>query len=224
MGVKSRVPIMMEAMTKALGLGDTFPDGPWDRAGRGRSFEVFATEQDLDSWLAELPEFRAPYELFRVDLVPDRAGRYKETPIRCPGVSISTCGTESEDSWNFWLRASGVGPEVADLDIGDLVRLLSYNGFINIQHGRRHRDAEDATSFGLVDRLANQATGETRIHHDHLRVYRHLVRRAKRDVVCTSLWQTSDGLREDTRVGFTQRALDRYRLGHQYVATPSIEG
>lgn len=209
-------------MTTTLTTNDIYPRGPWDRDG-GQSFEVFASEEDLDRWLQELPDPWGPYELCGYDLVDAGDGRFVPVPFACPALRIASCRGGPEQRWNFWIRVSSVAPPLDSLAGERLSALLSFSGFINVQHGRGSGDREEPSAIALVDRLVNRSTGEVRAHDTQLRVYRHLVRRAKADIVCKSVWELADGTeREDRLVGFTRRAVELWRGGHRFAARPAL--
>lgn len=212
-------------MTRVLTTNDLYPRGPWDRDGRGQSFEVFASEEDVDRWLQELPDPLGPYELHGYDLVDSGDGGFVPVPFTCPALRIASCrGGGPQQRWDFWIRVLPVTPAPDSLAREGLSALLGYNGFINVQHGRGSDEREEASAIALVDRIVNRSTGEVRTHDSQLQVYRHLVRRAKADIVCRSIWELADGTeREDRVVGFTRRAVELWRGGHRFVARPALE-
>lgn len=186
----------------------TFLSGPdWDRAGRGRRTDFFATDEEILDWLA--PELSANglrvvgYEL---EHQPD--GKYVEIPYATDTLPIGA-PNEPYRRWKFYLSQFSQRPDVRDLVGTPVDATLSVNGLIQIQHGLvTQAGVRERSSVSLVDRVRNLATGEAIVHDASLKLYQRLVRSLKPRLTHSVVWKFADGsMLEDTRVRMTDGAF-----------------
>jgi hypothetical protein len=185
----------------------------WDRAGRGRRTEFFATDEEILDWLApELSSNGLRVVGYELERQPDR--KYVEIPYATDALPIGTANEPSR-RWKFYLQPVHTAPDIHDLLGTSVDATLSVNGLIQIQHGLvTQAGVRERSSVGLVDRVRNLATGEVIVHDASLKLYRRLVRSLKPRLTHSAVWTFADGSTvEDTGVRMTNGAFDAATSG-----------
>jgi hypothetical protein len=202
----------------------------WERVGRGRTLQFFATDEEVQGWLVHaLPPEYAPYHLVGVDIVKeDRL--YVEQPFMCEISALLQCmqGLE-EPRYDFWIWSEILTSTLPLQGGAWLTKFFSFNGLINLQHGSMIRDYSDpsrricraASSIGLVDRVRNLDTGEERHHEGYLRIYKALHKTIKKALVYSSIIRFPDGHEEeDTHLRMTEAAVHSCQAGFPFINAP----
>jgi hypothetical protein len=136
----------------------------WDRKGRGKSFQFFATDCELAEVLGySLPARFAPYSLMAVKKEM-LEGRFVQRPIHFEIDDFLE--QRRKGAWRFFLRSHVLTPELHVPEGIPIDRLFAFNGFLNVFHGAMHRGRISASVVGVVDRITHRATQQT-IHHKH---------------------------------------------------------
>jgi len=136
----------------------------WDRKGRGKSFQFFATDAEVAEVLGcSLPAKFAPYSLMAVKK-EKLEGRFVQRPVHLEIPDFLE--QRRKGTWRFFLRSHALTPELHLPEGIPIDRLFAFNGLMNVFHGVMHRGRLSASVVGVVDRITNRATQQT-IHHKH---------------------------------------------------------
>lgn len=196
----------------------------WRRLGKGRVVEFFATDDEVQTWLIEgLPNEYHPYTLVGVDLV--KVGRtYIENGFEFEVRELKKAmyKTDAVRS-HFWIRSKVITPELDFLKQTRITWVLSYTGFVNLQHGAYIKNmGRPASSIGIVDKVINDATGEVRHHKEYLRIFNSLKRLIKKSLCYSSIHTFKNGSRrEDTTLQLmTEKAVQAYEHGLIFTNEP----
>lgn len=203
----------------------------WQRAGRGRVLQFFATDEEVQRWLiAALPSEYAPYLLIGVDLVKE--GRiFVEKPFQCEVSSLLDCMQLGiEPRFKFWIWSKVLIPNPPLKTERQLSRWLSFNGLVLLQHGRTITDKTDpsrqvcrsASSIGMVDKVVNIRTGETRQFEGYLKIYKKIHKAISKSLMYSSIVRFRDGHEEeDTQLQLmTEGAVQSYNKGFPFINKP----
>jgi hypothetical protein len=194
----------------------------WQRMGRGRTLQFFATDDEVQSWLSSLPERYEPYLLMGVDKV--RAGsNYVDLPFHCRIEEFLECSKAGDGNrWEFWILSEAITPGLVALHQGRLGVLYSYSGLVRLVHGLTLRDCRDASSIGIVDKVINLDTGEVRQHAEYLEIFNTLRKTIKKDLRYSAIGHFPDGSQhEDTSLRlFTEGAVRAHEAGMLFTRTP----
>lgn len=146
----------------------------WFRLGRGRGFDFrIVTDQLVSLLKCVLRTEYAPYSLIVVELVK-RGDVYVEQAHE--GDILDLSAVSSPDQWQFFIRSCVL---TGDIDFGKMkepLRFCSFNGLINLQHGRVIHGNPDASSIGIVDRVATNMGDRVVQHVDYLKIFQGLRR------------------------------------------------
>lgn len=206
----------------------------WQRVGRGRSLQFFATDEEVQAWLNHaLPEEFAPYVLVGVDKIKQSRFKYVDEPFQCDVSALSACmsGPVGRRS-DFWICSKVLTPELLLRRGIWQQRLFSSNGLVDLAHGmmvkvRNPRDPAQpleqyASAVGIVDKIQNLETGEVRQYEGYLRIYQALRKVIRKELVYSSVVRAADGTEaEDTSVALmTEGAVRAYAEGIPYINRP----
>lgn len=141
----------------------------WLREGRGKTFQCFATAEELVEILSmALPVQFAPYSLLGTCLVKEGktyqhdylSGSISDFPLlRARGIQ------------QFFIRSQVLSGELLITHGSNLDHLCVANGLINLQQGSLAKSLPNETHIGLVDKVRNTLTGELRQHADYLKIF-----------------------------------------------------
>ena len=189
----------------------------WERASRGRRIQFFATDEDVNRWLAELPDEFAPYRIISLDKRKSHDGSYEDVwSLREPRVG----GPE----WSHWLCSQVLhGAPHEALLAGVDSRSLTLSGLLHLQHGLRMADGRrDESSLSVVDRVARRGGVEERHHLEALRLFERMRRRIRRDLSYFSTFRLDDGTTVDSTAVLWTKAAAELALSHaeDFVAEP----
>ncbi len=196
----------------------------WYRVGRGCALQFFATDDEVQEWLAGcLPEQFGPYSLVGADRV--KQGRvYVEHPFEFSIHGLSQAMYEKDEiRWQYWIRSKVMTPELDFACERRVTWVFSCNGLVELQHGRTIRGmGRAASSLCLVDKVRNEDTGETRHYKDSLKVFNSLQRHIKKALCYSSIHSFKNGSeREDTRLQLmTEKAVEAYNNGFLFKNAP----
>src|SRR5687768_10334579 len=101
----------------------------WQRRGRGRERQFFATDEEVQRYLENLPAALGPYDLIVVQHFP--AG--KETSGPESFITTVSSHFANPRGHTLWLRAAALTPPIP-LN-SQVERWCAVNGLILIQHG-----------------------------------------------------------------------------------------
>lgn len=159
-------------MTSDIGINEVLDPDQWLRQGPGKVVESDLLPMEVASLLEGCAQGDASWRLISVQMV--RCGsafqeRAETIAFRDLPASVS------EGFWQYFLWVPALSPWIAQR--GDLhltIPLLSTNGLVNIQCGRRSRIGAAKTLFGLVDRVRNRRTGESVRHVGYGNIFNRL--------------------------------------------------
>ncbi len=158
----------------------------WHRAGRGRSFQFYATDDEIAEWLLEMLQADfAPYVVFREKRVGSRLVVHER--------NLDDIERSFADDRNtrHWIKSAVLSPGLHPEDISapNDVGKLSFNGLIAVRLGADWKGRREAAELALIDRVRNDETAEERRRSDYLRIFERLRRSLrKRLVVNTEDW------------------------------------
>jgi len=163
----------------------------WQRAGRGRSFQFYALDDEVGEWLiASLPPESAPYLVFREQSANGRLIVH-EWPID----EIAASFAEDRNA-RHWIKSARLTPalQVEDVSLPRDLGRLSFSGLISVVLGADWNGRREETNLGLVDRIRHVETGEERGQPGYLGIFERL-RRAMRErlIVETQDWPMTAG-------------------------------
>ena len=76
----------------------------WERVGRGKGLQFFATDEEMQGWVADCPPERyRPYYLVGSDLVRE-GGSYVQRPFRYPSDELILCLREGPEGHGSQLK------------------------------------------------------------------------------------------------------------------------
>lgn len=203
----------------------------WRRLGRGRDFQFFATDDEVQDWLLNcLPQEFGPYSLIGADLVKE--GKiYVEQAFEFDISELKKAIYEQDEPrWQYWIISKVLTPELNLVKGTNITRILSFNGLILLHHGSniRHYGLDikklyrAASSIGIVDKVINDATGEVRHHEEYLCIFNSLKRLIKKSLCYSSIHTFKNGSkREDTKLQLmTEKAVEAYKAGLVFTNEP----
>jgi hypothetical protein len=203
----------------------------WNRIGRGRTLQFFATDDEVQHWLkTALPPEYAPYTLVGTDKVRVDRRRYIDQPFRCELVELVQCMHAIQTPrYNFWILSEVLTPGLLLEPRPGVDRILSFNGLILLQHGlmlKDYRDPiqsikQDASSIGIVDRVVNLKTGEERFYEDYSKIYEQLHKTISKDLIYSSIVSFREGGEKETLLKrMTEGAVRNYQSGFPLMNRP----
>ena len=174
------------------------PDS-WYRVGHGRTFEFYATDHDVERWLANsLPPEYEPYSLVGYDIA-GRGRTARRLPFRCPITRFTECRTHTEMRTQFWIWSTVLTPDLPLIADSPIHSYCSLNGLVMLYHGSTDPDGRRRPSLlSVVGRVRNEQTGEERRHDGYLRIFQSLRTAISRDLVYATRRLRSGGLGAET--------------------------
>jgi hypothetical protein len=173
--------------------------GNWERVGRGRVLQFFATDEEVQAWLnSALPPAYAPYGLIRQEY---RIRGQRRLPIVTYSVSdfIDCLGKRDPPSTHFHIWSEVLSFDLLGDPCDDVGALCSLNGLPAVDHGHVRKGKQEGSAISIVDRVRNKTTGELRDHSEYRKVYNSLVRVIKKSLCYSTINRFADGSeREDT--------------------------
>lgn len=174
----------------------------WYRVG-GHVLQFYATDDEIVEWLREmLPTTFAPYRI-----VGKRWQEGRRQPFHYALDEITELLTLDRAA-SFWIRSDVLSPGLT----GEDERVLSFNGLINVQPGRKRNGRVGDASVGIVDRIRHESTGRERRQPEYLRIFERLRRSMRKRLVVTTLYTLPDGSQSDHFL-MTERAADAHSRG-----------
>jgi hypothetical protein len=184
----------------------------WHRAGRGRSFQFYALDDEVAEWLVEtLPCAFAPYVVFREQWA-HRGLAVHELSLDDIAQSLA----EDREA-RHWIKSAVLTPALQADDIsvpGDLGK-LSFNGLISVRVGADRNGRREDADLGLIDRIRHSETGEERRQPEYLRIFERLRRAMRKRLVVQTEDRpmTADAAAAHARGQVTFAASPRQRDG-----------
>jgi len=171
-----------------LGVAEDF-DG-WYRAGRGRSMQFYATDEEVAEWLVEtLPVQHAPYVILREEWSHPRM------VVHSYALDDVAASFAADRSARHWIKSEVLSPELEPRDVRrtDDLSKLSFSGLIAIRVTDEFSGRMEPASMAMTDRIRHEATGEERRQPEYLRIFERLRRSMrKRLVVETEDWPSTE--------------------------------
>lgn len=194
----------------------------WQRAGQGRDFQFFATDDDVAELLASaLPDAFAPYSLLEFGLEKLGEKRHRELAKRHPINCFSRLRNEGQ--WNFGIESTAITGEVDFTNVPNLSSLLAVNGLIVLHHGlETHKLGRDTTRLGLVPQIVHRFTGERHRHLEYDSIFAALKRDMRKRLKFRSMCRRPDGSMTDGRLLMTERF--KYAVEKGEIETAYIPG
>jgi hypothetical protein len=158
----------------------------WNRVGRGRSLQFYATDDEMAEWLVEtLPTEFAPYLVFREEWAHPKLVVH-ESRIEDIARSFS-----QDRRARHWIKSDLLSPTLHadDISVPNDLAKLSFSGLISIRPGDDRNGRREDADLGMIDRIRNERTGEERRQPNYLKIFERLRRSMrKRLVVPTEEW------------------------------------
>jgi hypothetical protein len=200
----------------------------WQRVGRGRTIQFYATDEEVYSWFIDyLPAEYGPYYVVASIKGKDRHSALKE-PARVPLSALIDLMRDSKNlSFNYWIGAEKLTPDLP-LD-QDIDAMCSYNGLVLLQHGlilRNHLDhstteCRDVSRIAVTSRVKSLSSGELREHAEYLKIYNRVHRVVSRHLIYSTIIRYKDGREEETRLyRMTEGAVQSYNSGFPFCSKP----
>lgn len=163
----------------------------WERAGQGRAFQFYATDDDVDRHFRELPPKFGPYGIVGTSLIKGERGYQHQAFTVTPEEWFHSVRHSSQPPLtNYWLW-SGVAPSVIPNHAAE--GWCGLNGMILLRHGGASGGKREVSCISLLDRVFNPQTGELREHTQQAAVFRALKRAIKRELVFATMHDFKDG-------------------------------
>jgi hypothetical protein len=205
-------------------LGSVIKDvDQWQRAGRGRVLQFFATDAEVQEWLiGHLPNQYAPFYLVGSDLVPE-GSVYVEQPFQCEVAALLECMSGPvRRRWKFRIWSEVLTPGL-ELRRGEPIdTICSYNGLVGLQHGLMTRDQKNSSSIGITHRVQNMYTGQLVQHDGYLQIFDALRRAIEKKLCYATIYRGLDGSESESRrvERWTEAAVREWESGVHFTAKP----
>lgn len=192
----------------------------WTRTGRGRSFQFFASDGELQHLLdTVLPSEFEPYQLVGADKVRED-GAFVELPFAEAVRRFHECCIAAPNArFTVWIHSRSITPELV-LRRGSAVEATcAVNGLVLVQHGTIARNYQtgvvgrDPTRLGVVHRVVHSKTGEVKSHESYARVFDALRRAVRRQLRFAAIYRFPTGEREVPGLGITEGAASSHSDG-----------
>lgn len=178
----------------------------WMRLGRGHTHTFLATDEEVQQWLvSSLRADLGPYLIVGSDLIQE--GKYwVELPFTGQiSELIALLHSAERSRSSVWIWSRTLTPDLEIKSRTTIGKQLAVNGLVNLQHGSRLTDvtiperplALWPSSVGIVDRVQNQVTGETRYYQGYLSIYKALVNAIKKTTIYSSIMRSRSGMEEE---------------------------
>jgi hypothetical protein len=191
----------------------TYDVDEWQRHGRGRELQFFATDDEVRDYLKSLPPEFGPYDLVGSRLVSKGRAYEPEPYVVSIDDFIDNLGESAVSQ--AWVRPAAILPAIS-LEKVAVDAWCSVNGLVLLQHGgwRRERKRE-ASRIAVVDRIVNARSGAVVGLVRQAAVFDALKKRIKRDLKFTSVHTFRDGHEEESSLQLmTAAAADLARRGY----------
>ena len=184
----------------------------WVRAGRGRSFQFYACDEEVLQLLqSSLPQGLGPYSL--IGTYVEAIGR---TPIhRFVTAAVGEFPTlRAKGIWQFFLRSWQATPTLDLPADATLAACLSLYGMVSIQHGCTLKGQWQWSSIGLVNRIRNTFTEELVAHESYEQLFRTLKPRIRKILQYATEHMMPDGsVQESTSLRMSRQFAERCNSG-----------
>jgi hypothetical protein len=197
----------------------------WERAGRGRSLQFFATDEEVERLLSDvLPEEYEPFLLVGVDVCRQGDG-YVRRPFEFK-IRDFRLALESPQGrrWSFFLGSGRLTPQLRADELPADEAVFSLSGLVHLQHGRQHRGLWTESSIGVVDRVRNIDTGEVREHERYLGIYKTLESASRKILKYPAIQKFADGHEEIVKtIGFSSGMAKLHAQGIPMTMRPALD-
>ena len=150
----------------------------WIRRGRGKSFQFFACDEEVEALLSNaLPKRLAPYTVMGLSMTRVDNEEYEQR-VELFDISRFT-ELRHKGIWQLFLLSHSLSNDF-DPAAGGNLQYLSFNGLVNIQHGRLRKGVWQPSSLGIVNEIVHVQTGEVIQHSEYLSIYNTLVAALKK--------------------------------------------
>ncbi len=185
----------------------------WIRAGRGKSFQFFATDQEVAHLLQiSLPSEYRPYSIVSYEIVRE-GNNYMQIPIFCEMhdfLKIRKTGL-----WQFFIRSHLLTPTLPVNRGESVLGVCATNGLVNLQQGCVLKKKFCESSIGVVDKISNKHTGEV-IHHTEYANAFNTLKKAIRSILrytSTHTWKNGQ-VEESKDVLMSEEIVQQYWSGN----------
>ena len=189
-----------------------YPYDKWDRYGRGRGIDFFATDEELYEFLDKtLPKEFEPYTL--VWSKPIKEGRdyqYEQNENEL----TQFIELRSQGLWMFFIRSKVLTPEIFQATTALPDGAWGLNGLINIQQGRKSKKGLEFSSISLVDKIQNVETGEIVTHDEYLAIFNKLKKTLRKQLRYTSKKKRPDGTIEESKTILMTKGYAEFCRAH----------
>jgi hypothetical protein len=168
----------------------------WDRSGRGKMIQFFATDEEVRRWLAEgLDPLYAPY--FVTFTAEQNRGGTQSINLD-PFLRAKDA---FKGAHRFWIGSQSLSGKLRELPLpSPWEPLFAVNGLLLLSHGDVFNERFDSSALAISDRFRNESSGELLKHDDYLQIYRGLEKRIRGDLRYATISQLSAAEEEDDRL------------------------
>ncbi len=175
----------------------TFTPDTWLRAGRGRSFQFYATDEEVLQVLRTcLPEALGPYSLIGSYVVTSGHRPVHHFISATPDEFLTV---RANGVWQFFLRSWQLTPRL-DLPADETLNAcLSLHGMVNIQQGRILKGHWQYSNIGMANRVQHTVTHQLVVHQSYERLFTTLKRAIDKILYFATEHIMADGSVQESR-------------------------
>jgi hypothetical protein len=149
-----------------MGTNQIYDPATWSRAGRGRELQFFATDDEVQHWISQLPGEYGPYSIWGTHLEKHEHG-YERTlflhPLTERARALVTPSMDgSSPPEQFFVHAAAIMPELPTHR--DAARSANewgtLNGLVLVQHGSTRAGRRLVSRIAVADKLKNRESGK----------------------------------------------------------------
>jgi len=193
----------------------------WQRSGRGRSVEFFATNEDL-LWLLStgLGDY-GKYRIVGFDLVRNN-GKYRKRPFDAPLADLQEVILSSGQRCQFWTYSPELCPGFDPHTVQDVVRVCSLSGFLLVEHGSRDEQRRlRPSAVGLVNEIRRVSDGKKIRQDDYEAEFRELQKVVRSSAVARTAPISGDAVEVTLPAVWLPGAARAWHVGsEQFVGVP----
>ncbi|MCB1326637.1 MAG: hypothetical protein H7A21_04250 [Spirochaetales bacterium] len=191
-------------------------ESEWERAGRGKELQFFATDAEITGWLNALPPTQGPYALLVEELVKLRPGKFES---RAEVIPLNEVQREIETGARFpyWIVPTDLVPVDDLLEYREPAVAASLSGCVMVYHRSKGVIKQNASRIALVDKLRHLQSGALVTNEAGLAIFKTLQRMIKPQLKYSTVRTLRNGKTEEDRkhILMTEAAATRGEYARQ---------
>lgn len=205
-------------------MSTIFEPGEWRRYGRGRGYEFFAIDSDVQQLLnTSLPDKFAPYSLIADFLVEEEDGRFRGSYEEVGVEDFVSQRKKKEKRQRFFIRSHLLSPDLELSGVTDLGLFLYINGLVHVNHVFIHGGSGWSKSrLQIMNKIYNDEREELYLHGDYNKIYNALRRGLKKILRYRSKWTNINEVVDLPHVYMTDAFVEQVRSGK--IRTAAVPG